>query len=275
MDLTKTYEWEFDLEEYTMTTDVSEDYLARMKTGKTADEEEIIKDIAIERTDIRPETLRMCNQLMGDKIIQKLCEGYIVSTQTATYVPSITGVFMGATGNVDSTKNLCIVNISNSQALRKALKNVKPKFSGLVRTMGGARIALVRDVRTKKTDGTITSGQLLDVTGNKIRCLNADGSDLGVIRFLNADTRAEVATVEASKVGMNDPSRLMFAIPASLPQGTYRLRVETYFSNASTRLKSSRVIDYEQDLYVGQAPTTPSGEQTGGDDDDSGQGTFG
>ena len=163
MDLTKTYEWEFDLEEYTMTTDVSEDYLARMKTGKTADEEEIIKDIAIERTDIRPETLRMCNQLMGDKIIQKLCEGYIVSTQTATYVPSITGVFMGSTGNVDSTKNLCIVNISNSQALRKALKNVKPKFSGLVRTMGGARIdtkARVLDREGKVIPGLYAAGEV-------------------------------------------------------------------------------------------------------------------
>lgn len=260
MDLTKTYEWEFDLEEYTMTTDVSEDYLARMKTGKTADEEEIIKDIAIERTDIRPETLRMCNQLMGDKIIQKLCEGYIVSTQTATYVPSITGVFMGATGNVDSTKNLCIVNISNSQALRKALKNVKPKFSGLVRTMGGARIALVRDVRSKKTDGTITPGGMIDVTGSKIRCLNADGSDVGAIRFLNADTRAEVATVDAAELGMNDPSHLMFNAPA-LDEGAYILQIETYFSNATTLLKQPRLIDYPVTLYVGERPSTGGGEE--------------
>lgn len=260
MDLTKTYEWEFDLEEYTMTTDVSEDYLARMKTGKTADEEEIIKGIAIERTDIRPETLRMCNQLMGDKIIQKLCEGYIVSTQTATYVPSITGVFMGSTGNVDSTKNLCIVNISNSQALRKALKNVKPKFSGLVRTMGGARIALVRDVRTKKTDGTITPGGMIDVTGSKIRCLNADGSDVGVIRFLNADMRAEVATVDAAELGMNDPSHLMFNAPA-LDEGAYILQIETYFSNATTLLKQPRLIDYPVTLYVGERPSTGGGEE--------------
>lgn len=104
MDLTKSYEWEFDLEEYTMTTDVSEDYIARMKTGKTAEEEDLIKDIVLERTDIRPETLRMCNQLMADKIIQRLCEGHIVATQTATYIPSITGVFMGTSGNVDANK---------------------------------------------------------------------------------------------------------------------------------------------------------------------------
>ena len=260
MDLTKTYEWEFDLEEYTMTTDVSEDYIARMKTGKTAEEEDLIKDIVLERTDIRPETLRMCNQLMADKIIQRLCEGHIVSTQTATYVPSITGVFMGSTGTVDAAKNLCIVNISIANDLRKALKNVKPQFSGLVRTMGGARISLVRDVTTKKTDGTITSGQMLDVTGNKIRCLNADGSDLGVIRFLNADTRAEVATVEAAKVGMNDPSRLMFNAP-TLVEGAYILQIETYFSNAAVLLKQPRLIEYPMTLYVGERPATGDGEE--------------
>jgi len=54
MDLNKKYEWEFDLEEYTMTTDVSEDYLARVKTGKTYTEEDLIKDISLAFTDIRP-----------------------------------------------------------------------------------------------------------------------------------------------------------------------------------------------------------------------------
>ena len=260
MDLTKTYEWEFDLEEYTMTTDVSEDYIARMKTGKTAEEEDLIKDIAIERTDIRPETLRMCNQLMGDKIIQKLCEGYIVSTQTATYVPLVSGVFMGASGHVDASKNLCVVNIANSNALRKALKNVKPKFSGLVRTMGGARIGLVRDVKTQKTDGTITPGGMIDVTGNKIRCLGAGGSGFGVVRFLNADTRAEVATVDEGTVGVNDPSRLIFNAPA-LDEGAYILQIETYFSNTTTLLKQPRLIDYPVTLYVGERPSTGGGEE--------------
>ena len=150
--------------------------------------------------------------------------------------------------------------ISNSQALRKALKNVKPKFSGLVRTMGGARIALVRDVRSKKTDGTITPGGMIDVTGSKIRCLNADGSDVGAIRFLNADTRAEVATVDAAELGMNDPSHLMFNAPA-LDEGAYILQIETYFSNATTLLKQPRLIDYPVTLYVGERPSTGGGEE--------------
>ena len=63
---------------------------------------------------------------------------------------------MGNTGIVDPAKNVCLVNISNSDALRKQLKNVTPKFSGMVRSMGGARIALVLDTATKKTGSNAT-----------------------------------------------------------------------------------------------------------------------
>lgn len=256
MDLTKTYEWSFDLEEYVMTKDVSEDYIAKLNTGKTYEEEDLIKDIVLERTDIRPETLRMCNQLMADKIIERLCEGHIVATQTATYVPALSGIFMGNTGIVDPAKNVCLVNISNSDALRKQLKNVTPKFSGMVRSMGGARISLVLDTATKKTDGTITPGKMLDVTGNKIRSINADGTGLGTVRFLKADTREEVATV--TEFGINDPKRLMFIAP-TLDEGGYILQIETYFSTSNTLLKQPRTIEYPVTLYVGERPSTGGG----------------
>ena len=234
MDLTRTYEWEFDLEEYTMTKDVVEDYLAKVKTGKTCTEEEIIKDIIAERTDIRPETLRMGNQLMGDKIIEKLCEGHIVVTATAIFVPSIPGVFMGTSGRVDSEKNVCVVNVTPTDAIRKALLHVKPKYSGRVRSLGG----------------------MLDVTGNKIRCLNADGSGIGVVRFLKADTREEAATVPL--IGINDPSRLVFNAP-TLEDGSYLFQVETCFSNTAVLLKQPRIIEYPITLYVGERPSSGGG----------------
>lgn len=259
MNQTRTYEWEFDLDEYTMTKDVAEDYIAKVKTGKTCTEEDIIRDIVAERTDIRPETLRMCNQLMGDKIIQKLCQGHIVATTTSVFSPSIPGVFMGTSGRIDAEKNVCVINITSSDALRKALALVKPKYSGHVRTLGGARISLIRDVTTGKTDGSITSGGMLDVTGNKIRCINADGTGIGIARFLKADTREEVATVPL--IGINDPSRLVFNAPA-LEDGSYLFQVETCFSNSALLLKQPRVIEYPIVLYVGERPSSGgSGEE--------------
>jgi hypothetical protein len=95
----KVYEWEFDLGEYLMTSDVLEDYVARMKTRRSLAEDDLIGEITVERTDIRPETFRLCNQLMSDKIIKKVCDGHIVSTATATYVPTILGVFLGTSNS--------------------------------------------------------------------------------------------------------------------------------------------------------------------------------
>ena len=247
----KVYEWEFDLEEYLMTQDVLEDYVARMKTRRSLSEDDLIVEITAERTDIRPETFRMCNQLMSEKIIEKVCDGHIVSTATATYTPMIPGIFQGTSGVVDTSKNIPTVNVSPSTAMREALKSVKLKFSQLVRSMGGARIGLIRDVTTDKTDGTITPGGIVDVTGNKIRCVNADGTGIGAVRFLNAETREEVATV--SLLAINDPKRIMFTAP-TLADGTYILKVETYFSTSVTRLKQVRLIDYPVTLYVGARP---------------------
>ena len=81
-----------------------------------------------------------------------------------------------------------------------------------------------------------------------------------VVRFLNADTRAEVATVDEGTVGVNDPSRLIFNAPA-LDEGAYILQVETYFSNATTLLKQPRLIDYPVTLYVGERPSTGGDEE--------------
>lgn len=124
--------------------------------------------------------------------------------------------------------------------------------------MGCVRIGLVCDVATEKTDGTITSGGILDVTGNKIRCINAEGTGMGAVRFLNTETRQEVDNV--SLLAINDPKRIMFAA-SSLEDGAYILQIETCFSSSSMRLKQARLIDYPVTLYVGARPDE-------GDDDD-------
>lgn len=267
-----TYTWLYDLKDNAMTKDVKEDYVATVRTLHSMTVEDIARAIVAERTEFRLDTIVNIANLIDEKIRHFVCQGNTVVTGSAQYAPSITGVFIGKGGTFDPAIHSLGVNITPAKALRDEVAKVTPEFSGYVKDLGGARIGLVKDTQTGKTDGSLTPGGIVEVTGSKIKSVNADGTAIGKVVLVNTETQAET---EITSLAINDPSRLMFAIPASLPQGTYRLRVETYFSNASTRLKSSRVIDYEQDLYVGQAPTTPSGEQTGGDDDDSGQGTFG
>ena len=257
-DAKKKFEWPFDLSEYLMTKDVKEDYTATVQTKKTMGIPDIAQSIADERTEYRVETIINIGKLIDDKIRQLVGEGHIVMTGTAQFTPTVLGLFMGDKGIVDPLVNKCDVNINPTQALRETLALVEPKFSGNVRSMGGARISLVKDVATGKTDGTITAGGMLDVTGTKIRSINADGTGLGKVQLLKASDQSVAADI--TQLGINDPSRLMFTLPADLANGEYQLVVETWFSSASMLLKQSRTLVYPRMLVVG------GGGGTGDDD---------
>ncbi|MCS2890047.1 DUF4469 domain-containing protein [Parabacteroides faecis] len=258
-DIKTNYVWSFDLVENTMTKDVKEDYVASVRTGKSFTIKDIANEIAAERTEYRIETIENVSKLVDEKIRQIVCNGGTVVTDTALYSPSISGIFMGDKGTIDPNVNKCAVNIAPSQAMRTEVAKVEPKFSGTVRRMGGARISLVLDVATGKTDGTITAGGMLDVTGTKIRCTGADGTGLGSVKLLKLADQSEVATF--TQLGINDPSRLMFTLPADLADGEYQLVVETWFSTTSTLLKEKRTLVYPLTLVVGSSAGGGGGDR--------------
>ncbi|MCS2889594.1 DUF4469 domain-containing protein [Parabacteroides faecis] len=256
---TKTnYVWSFDLSEYTMTKDVKEDYTAVVQSKKSLTIDDVARAISAERTEYRVDTIKNINTLVDEKIRQLVCDGYTVVTGSAQYAPSVTGLFIGDKGVVDPAVNKCEVNITPSQAMRAEVAKVTAKFSGNVRSMGGARISLVKDVTTGKTNGTITPGGMLDVTGTKIRCTGADGTGLGSVKLLKLSDQTVAASI--TQLGINDPSRLMFTLPTGITDGEYQLVVETWFSSASTLLKQSRTLVYPLTLKVG------NGGSGGGDD---------
>lgn len=154
------------------------------------------------------------------------------------YQPSITGIFSG-TGLADPEKNKCQVNITASPDLKKKLQDeVILEFSGRRLDLGGANIAEVLDMTTGKTDGTVTPGGMVQLKGNKIKCVNADGSGIGKLMLYNESESGEDVTV----IGVNDPSKIIFIFPIGLLAGEYRLEIETYFTTGTTLLKELRTL---------------------------------
>ena len=151
---------------------------------------------------------------MEAKIRQLACGNNIVVTDNVQYSPGILGLFLGKTGVVDPARNKAVINMIATAALRAETDQVALEFSGVVRDMGGANISLVKDVTTGKTDGTVTPGGILDVTGSKIRSVNADGTGLGLLTLVNTTDQSVAATI--TLLAINDPKRLMFNIPADL-----------------------------------------------------------
>lgn len=252
---TKNYKWYFDLAENLLTKDVTNDYTATVKTllPKTVDNlaDDIVKETAQNR-----ETVIGIINLYDKKIIESVCQGNTVNTGSTLYAPALPGSFVGTDGVIDPAKQKPYVNINPSAAFRKELETVQPVFSGNVLDSGGARIGLVTDSATGRTDGFMTPGNTIDITGKKIRSLNADGSGIGSIKFVNAETNAVAATIASTS--LNDPGRIILVVPASLTDGTYRLEMETYYSNSNTLLKTPRTLVYFP-LYIGEVPSSGGG----------------
>ena len=246
---TKKYVWKFDLEEYSMTKDVKEDFAGNGKPIQTFYIPDVARFIAEERTEYRPDTIINITKLVEEKIRQLACGNNIVITDNVQFSPAVAGLFLGKTGAVDPAKNKAVVNMIATAALRAETDLVTLEFSGVVRDMGGANIGLVKDVTTGKTDGTVTPGGLLDVTGTNIRCIGEDGVSLGTLTLVNLADKSVAATITV--LGINDPSRLMFNIPANLAVGSYQLTLETWFSTNNTQLKQSRTLVYAIPLVVG------------------------
>ena len=236
---TKSYKWFFDLTENLLTKDVTNDYIATVKTllPKTGDTlaDDIVKETAYNR-----ETVIGVITLYDKKIIESVCQGNTVNTGSTLYAPALPGSFIGTDGVVDRTKHKPYVNINPSTGFRKELETVLPVFSGNVLDSGGAHIGLVTDSATGRTDGFMTPGNTIDITGKSIK-------------FVNVETDAVAATI--ASLTINDPGRVILVVPASLTDGTYRLEIETYYSNNNTFLKSPRTLIYTP-LYIGKVPSS-------------------
>lgn len=257
--------WLFDLRENTITKDVTNDYTANVRKLKSKTVTDIAAEIVKERTEYRPETIENIVRLYQDKLMDNLCEGNIVTDSLGSYTPAITGNFIGTSGAFDREKHACTVNVVLSKEFRARVSAISPQFSGTVQSLGGARIDLVEDVESGSTTGVLTPGGSLKVQGKKIRCLNADGSSTERVLFINHETETEYLV---GKLTVNNPGNLIFNVPSDLPDGEYTLRVETYFSSSKSMLKSLRVIDYPESLFVGTVPSGGGGDEEGGESPD-------
>ena len=239
--------WYYDLSDYLLTGKDANDHKARVLTDGEPATIETMADLIIKGgCELSRQTLVMAADLFADKTEELLLKGTAVATRTAIYQPAITGTFTGNTGEFDPDKNACVINIRPTKRLKAAMTNVTPKFSGTIKTLGGATVTRVTDTATGKNDSIITPGGTIKVQGKKIKCLNSDGTSIGTVSFINTQTNEKTAV---DCLAENTPAKLMFICP-DLQPGSYTLRIETYYSYSTTLLNEVRVIDYSRVLTV-------------------------
>ena len=227
------FKWYYDLRENTITKDVKEDYVASPRKLLSLTPKDLAFRIAEERTEYRADTIENIINIYEDMLIKALCEGNTYVPRVAQYQPSITGVFSG-TGEIDPEKNKCQINITPTATLKdKLAKEVVLEYSGRRMDLGDTNIAEILDMTTGKTDGTVTPGSMVQLKGNKIKCVNADGSGIGKLTLYNDAESGE----EVPVLGVNEPPKIIFVFSTGLLAGEYSLEIETYFTSGTTMLK--------------------------------------
>lgn len=239
----------------TVTKDNTEDVILVPVSIGTADEERIISEMMAEDSGLRRETILHVHELEKRVVRRLLMSGYQVNAGLYYASTAFRGVIEGGAWNPQ--KNSIAVNFQVGADLREAIKRTTVNIIG---EKGAAiYIAGVTDAATRAQDATATAGRAFTLTGRNLRVA---GTAEGVGITLTAADGSETRITDDLFV-TNDPSKVIFIIPATMANGTYRLRLTTqYGSNNKTLLKSPRTV--EKLIYIGTSPSTGGGTNPGG-----------
>jgi hypothetical protein len=242
--MSKKFTWKVWLRLNLLTKEVENDYVAEVSTtGKTLRNEDIARIIKDEGSELQYETLLDILNHSDRLRRERIQQGYSVQTGVCHVSPRVTGNWLGSAEAFDPKKHKITCDLTPTDELRKALEEVGVEVLGVKES--GARIGMVTDVTTGKTDGTVTPDGDLVIEGVKIRIEPLDGEGLGIF-FTDAYGTETPVTHPLSQ---NSPKKIICRAPA-LASGEYSLKIVTRYTQGATLLKDPRTIVYELTLTV-------------------------
>jgi hypothetical protein len=168
-------------------------------------------------------------------------EGNGFNTGLINAGPSITGKFNDVTDSFDHTRHSLRYSVNFSKEIRDKIGAVK--MVKVQTPVTGPIIIAVKDSLSGQTDGTLTAGGVLDISGSRLK-VYPDIPEDGVY-FIASDG----TDYKASTLVENKPSRLIAMIP-SLPAGAYILEVRTHYIGSSTQGKHLRKAQFSKVLNM-------------------------
>lgn len=230
----------YDIVPLAITSDTDANYSAKVKT-QSATIEDVADAVLDNGNEYTRETLIAVFSHMEGAIRDLITSGYSVTTDNVIFIPKVKGKFdKNGLWDADSNSYGCSVNIA--QTLRSDLSDVTPSFTGYVNSSGGAQIATITDSVTSTTDGALTLGGVVTLTGTNIKVTGDDSGIWFVAANDDGDYDADGTATEVVTYVSNNPSKVVFMIPATLTSGTYYIVIKTLYTRGGTLLKSLRTI---------------------------------
>jgi hypothetical protein len=226
-------------------TERKDDRFGRVVTTKSLTEDDLINIAVARRTDLNPVTLKASMEILKEIAKEQIANGASVSFGLGYFSLLVNGVFIGDNPKWDSTKHSLAVRVSPTADLRNATNSATVDVRGMAES--GTVVNSLTDVTSGEVNSRLTPGGGVHLTGSKIK-ITGDNPANG-ISLINQVTR-EIVVVPPSALLVNDPSKVTFIVPQTLPHGDYKLSITTQFSNSVQTLKDSRTYLFDYLLNV-------------------------
>ena len=217
-------------------TEDKSDYMAVPVTNGSLTVADIVNDLKEEGMEIKTETVTDIISRFNRKAAERVVGGYNVNTGLVYMRPVIKGVFYNRTW--DPERNSVYVAMNQGLELRKAIAETTVEILG--EQSDPLAIYSLTDSTTGATDGTLTAGRNAELKGSYLKVV---GDDPAVgIALRNTET-GEETRLEPTDLVLNEPSRLLILVPATLSSGSeYELTVTTQFTGGNILLKQPRSV---------------------------------
>ena len=199
------YQINVQIADNTVTKDDTDDKIFVIVSLGTADKERIIAEMMDMNPGVEPEMMRLVLDLEKRAVKRLLLNGMRVNNGLFEAVPQCRGLVRGTAW--DPEANEIYVNFTQGKELREAIADVVVNVIG--DTLTGKNIKVVGD--DPSVGITLTDGE-------------------------GTETR-----IKAGAIGLNQPSKLIFLVPANLAAGDYTLTITTQF-NGGYQLKTPRSV---------------------------------
>jgi hypothetical protein len=211
------------------------DYTIVIESFGSVNIHDVIEALRADGMEVKPETALDIITRYNRKCIDLALSGYNVNTGLVHMKAAVRGVAYDKTW--DPKRNRLHIAISQGLELQKAVAETTVEIMGI----HPDPIALysITDMSTGKTDGSVTPGLNAELKGTYIRITGKDES-CGMYLY-NVDTTEDIK-LEPQYIAVNDPSRILFIVPATLSAGTYELRIRTQFTGGGSTLKHPREV---------------------------------
>ena len=191
-------------------------------------------------------SMKAALDVIDAETLKAIVRGEIVKRGTGYIALDVNGSFIGDNPAWNPAVNKLVARITPSKDLREALQSTPVRIRGMA--ADGSVINSVTDVATGAVNAVLTAGGMANIKGVRIKIA---GDVPGVGLFLTNQDTSAVVQVPMTAVGINDPSKISFVVPATLADGDYLLSIGTQYTNGSTLRNEVKTVVLGYILSVG------------------------